>query len=68
VQYGPGNNRDRSNIFTFSIGNVIIIHLTARLNKVCGICIFAPIVNAETAEEWNEKGINFGMSGEYEER
>ncbi|KAF5414220.1 MAG: Photosystem I assembly protein Ycf3 [Candidatus Methanogaster sp.] len=31
-----------------------------------GICIFAPIVSAETAEEWNEKGIDFRDSGEYE--
>jgi tetratricopeptide (TPR) repeat protein len=30
------------------------------------ICIFAPIVSAETAEEWNNKGIGFAMSGEYE--
>ena len=31
-----------------------------------GICIFAPIISAETAEEWNEKGIDFARSGEYE--
>jgi len=31
-----------------------------------GVCIFAPIVSAETAEEWNEKGISFGKAGEYE--
>ncbi|RCV64745.1 Tetratricopeptide (TPR) repeat [Methanophagales archaeon] len=31
-----------------------------------GIGIFAPIVSAETAEEWNTKGIGFAMSGEYE--
>ena len=31
-----------------------------------GIGIFAPIVSAETAEEWNNKGIGFAMSGEYE--
>jgi len=27
---------------------------------------FEKSVSAETAEEWNEKGISFGMSGEYE--
>ncbi len=30
------------------------------------IGIFAPIVSAETAEEWNNKGIGFAMSDEYE--
>ena len=30
------------------------------------ICIFAPIVSAETAEEWNIKCIVFAISGEYE--
>jgi tetratricopeptide (TPR) repeat protein len=29
------------------------------------ICIFAPIVSAETAEEWDEKGISFGKAGNY---
>ena len=31
-----------------------------------GVCIFAPIVSAETAEEWFDKGVDFAMSGEYE--
>jgi tetratricopeptide (TPR) repeat protein len=31
-----------------------------------GFCFFAQVVSAETAEEWDEKGIGFGMSGEYE--
>ncbi|HID19571.1 MAG TPA: tetratricopeptide repeat protein, partial [Methanophagales archaeon] len=31
-----------------------------------GVFILAPIVSAETTEEWNEKGIVFAMSGEYE--
>jgi len=31
-----------------------------------GVYIFAPIVSAETAEEWNEKGISFGTAGEDE--
>jgi PGF-CTERM protein len=31
-----------------------------------GFCIFAPIVCAETAEEWIERGISFGLSGEHE--
>jgi tetratricopeptide (TPR) repeat protein len=31
-----------------------------------GIGIFAPIVSAETAEEWNNKAIGFVISGEYE--
>ncbi|MGB3459922.1 MAG: tetratricopeptide repeat protein [Halobacteriota archaeon] len=30
------------------------------------ICIFAPLVSAETAEEWNEEGVAFAMSDEYE--
>ncbi len=30
-----------------------------------GVCIFASIVSAETAEEWNEKGVSFAVSGEY---
>ena len=30
-----------------------------------GFCFFAQVVSAETAEEWDEKGIGFGMSGEY---
>jgi uncharacterized protein (TIGR04222 family) len=29
-------------------------------------CIYAPIFSAETAEEWNEKGVGFVVSGEYE--
>ena len=33
---------------------------------VIGICIFAPIVSAETAEERHEKGLSFGKAGEYE--
>jgi PGF-CTERM protein len=40
----------------------IMIVLTALI----GICVFAPIVSAETAEEWNEKGISFAKSDEYE--
>ncbi|MCK4734337.1 MAG: tetratricopeptide repeat protein, partial [Methanophagales archaeon] len=31
-----------------------------------GICIFAPIVSAETVKGWNQKGIDFVRSGEYE--
>ena len=31
-----------------------------------GVCIFTPMVSAETAEEWNEKGNSFVTSGEYE--
>jgi len=30
------------------------------------VSFFAPIVNAETAEEWNEKGVSFVKAGEYE--
>ena len=30
-----------------------------------GVCIFAPIVSAETAEEWTEKGIIFIVLGVY---
>jgi len=30
------------------------------------LCIFAPLVSAETAEEWNEEGVAFAMSDEYE--
>ena len=31
-----------------------------------GFCFFAPVVSAETAEEWNEEGISFGKAGNYE--
>ena len=31
-----------------------------------GICILAPMVSAEPAEEWGEKGRSFIVSGEYE--
>lgn len=31
-----------------------------------GIYILAPMISAETAEEWTAKGISFGESGEYE--
>lgn len=30
-------------------------------------CVFATTAIAETAEEWNDKGIELGKSGEYEE-
>ena len=33
-----------------------------------GFSIFAPIVCAETAEEWIERGISFGLSGEHEKK
>ncbi|NMX21793.1 hypothetical protein C5S30_05055, partial [ANME-1 cluster archaeon GoMg4] len=31
-----------------------------------GICIFAPIVGAETATEWNNNGVMFTMTSKYE--
>ena len=42
--------------------------LTAKIMIVVlvGYCIFAPIVTATTAEEWNERGCRFFESGDYE--
>ena len=33
---------------------------------VIGLCIFAPLVGAETAEEWNELGTSAASSGDFE--
>jgi tetratricopeptide (TPR) repeat protein len=36
------------------------------ITVLIGICILAPMVSAEPAEYWNEMGIGFAISGEYE--
>jgi PGF-CTERM protein len=47
--------------------------MLAKLNPIVSVvlvlislCIFAPIVTATTAEEWNEQGFRFLESGDYE--
>jgi type III secretory pathway component EscT len=34
------------------------------LGTLIGICLFIPFATAETADEWNEKGINYVESTE----
>ncbi len=45
-----------------------LIQIVLILAALCGICIFAPIVNAETGVEWDltNKGVDYIDVGEYE--
>ena len=45
---------------------ILIVIILIVVIAVIGVCIFALIDSTESAEEWNEKGIDFGKSGQYE--
>ena len=47
------------------VGLIAIVAIAAVV-MFAGCVVSGQSVSAETAKEWNEKGISFGMSGEYE--